>query len=84
MQKQKVLFICTHNSARSQMAAALLNETCGEFFEVHSAGLEPGTIQSAGRGDASGARSLYFDEHDAARFRCLDIWTDIPICRDGV
>jgi arsenate reductase len=26
------------------MAAALLNETCGEFFEAHSAGLEPGTI----------------------------------------
>jgi arsenate reductase len=44
MQKQKVLFICAHNSARSQMAAALLNETCGEFFEAHSAGLEPGTI----------------------------------------
>lgn len=44
MRKQKVLFICAHNSARSQMAAALLNETCGEFFEAHSAGLEPGTI----------------------------------------
>jgi arsenate reductase (thioredoxin) len=44
MQKQKVLFICAHNSARSQIAAALLNETCGEFFEAHSAGLEPGTI----------------------------------------
>ena len=41
---KKVLFICAHNSARSQMAAALLNETCGEFFEAHSAGLEPGTI----------------------------------------
>jgi arsenate reductase len=44
MQKQKVLFICAHNSARSQMAAALLNETCGEFFDAQSAGLEPGTI----------------------------------------
>jgi arsenate reductase len=44
MRKQKVLFICIHNSARSQMAAALLNETCGEFFEAESAGLEPGTI----------------------------------------
>jgi arsenate reductase len=42
--KKKVLFICVHNSARSQMAAALLNETCGEFFEAHSAGLEPGTL----------------------------------------
>jgi arsenate reductase len=44
MPKPKVLFICVHNSARSQMAAALLNETCGEFFEAQSAGLEPGTI----------------------------------------
>ena len=44
MRKQKVLFICVHNSARSQMAAALLNKTCGEFFEAQSAGLEPGTI----------------------------------------
>jgi arsenate reductase len=26
------------------MAAALMNETCGEFFEAHSAGLEPGTL----------------------------------------
>ncbi len=44
MPKQKVLFICVHNSARSQMAAALLNKTCGEFFEAQSAGLEPGII----------------------------------------
>ena len=44
MTKQKILFICVHNSARSQMAAALLNKTCGEFFEAQSAGLEPGII----------------------------------------
>jgi arsenate reductase (thioredoxin) len=42
--KRKVLFICVHNSARSQMAAALLNKICGEFFEAHSAGLEPGVL----------------------------------------
>jgi arsenate reductase (thioredoxin) len=42
--KKKVLFICVHNSARSQMAAALLNDVCGEFFEAESAGLEPGTL----------------------------------------
>src|SRR5919201_1989803 len=46
MLKQKVLFICAHNSARSQMAAALMHETCGEFFEAQSAGLEPGTINA--------------------------------------
>ena len=42
--KSKVLFICVHNSARSQMAEAWLNYICGEFFEAQSAGLEPGTL----------------------------------------
>jgi len=42
--KRKLLFICVHNSARSQMAEAWLNRICGEFFEAQSAGLEPGTI----------------------------------------
>jgi arsenate reductase len=42
--KTKVLFICVHNSARSQMAEAWLNYLCGEFFEAQSAGLEPGTL----------------------------------------
>jgi arsenate reductase len=42
--KKKVLFICVHNSARSQMAAALLNKRCGDFFEAESAGLEPGML----------------------------------------
>ena len=42
--KKKVLFICVHNSARSQMAAALLNKRCGNYFEAESAGLEPGTL----------------------------------------
>jgi arsenate reductase len=42
--KQKVLFICVHNSARSQIAEAFLNRICGVQFEAHSAGLEPGTL----------------------------------------
>jgi len=42
--KTKVLFICVHNSARSQMAEAWLNYTCDDVFEAQSAGLEPGTI----------------------------------------
>ena len=44
MQKKKILFVCIHNSARSQMAEAWLNHLCGEFFEAHSAGLEPGIL----------------------------------------
>ena len=42
--KKKVLFVCIHNSARSQMAEAFLNQICGEFFEAHSAGIEPGKL----------------------------------------
>jgi arsenate reductase len=44
MKKKKVLFVCIHNSARSQMAEAFLNQICGEEFEAHSAGLEPGKL----------------------------------------
>jgi arsenate reductase len=42
--KKKVLFVCIHNSARSQMAEAFLNQICGSEFEAHSAGLEPGRL----------------------------------------
>jgi arsenate reductase (thioredoxin) len=42
--KKKVLFICVHNSARSQMAEAFLNLICPDYFEAHSAGLEPGVL----------------------------------------
>lgn len=40
----KVLFVCVHNSARSQMAEAWLKHLGGTDFEVQSAGLEPGTL----------------------------------------
>jgi len=42
--KRRILFICIHNSARSQMAEAWLNKICGDRFEAQSAGLEPGTL----------------------------------------
>jgi len=44
MNKIKVLFVCVHNSARSQMAEAFLKQMAGDKFEVESAGLEPGTL----------------------------------------
>jgi len=42
--KQNVLFVCIHNSARSQMAEAFLHQICGHHFHAHSAGLEPGKL----------------------------------------
>ncbi len=44
MEKDRVLFLCTHNTARSQMAEAFLREFAGDRFEVFSAGTEPREI----------------------------------------
>jgi len=45
MGKKKVLFICTHNSARSQMAEGFLRHLAGDDFEVHSAGTEASVVR---------------------------------------
>ncbi|MFA5430684.1 MAG: arsenate reductase ArsC [Candidatus Omnitrophota bacterium] len=44
MDKKRVLFVCVHNSARSQMAEAFLKKYGRDRFEVESAGLEPGKL----------------------------------------
>lgn len=44
MNKKKVLFVCIHNSARSQMAEAFLNTMAADCFEAESAGIEPGSL----------------------------------------
>jgi len=42
--KHRILFVCIHNSARSQMAEAFLTKYSDGAFEAESAGLEPGTL----------------------------------------
>ena len=44
MNKIRVLFLCSTNSARSQMAEAFLRSYAGDRFEAHSAGIEPKEI----------------------------------------
>ena len=44
MKKPRVLFLCTHNSARSQMAEGFLRAMAGDRFEAHSAGTEKTSV----------------------------------------
>lgn len=43
---ENVLFVCVHNSARSQMAEAFVNARYGERIRAHSAGLEAGALNA--------------------------------------
>lgn len=70
MDKARVLFLCTGNSARSQMAEAFLRRYAPHAFEAHSAGLEPRgihplTVQVMGEAgiDLGGHRSKSVDEY---------------------
>ncbi len=74
-QKRRVLFLCTHNSARSQMAEALLRHHGGDRVEVFSAGTEPGRVHPlavramAESGiDISDARSKSLDQFTGQDF----------------
>ena len=44
MREKNILFVCIHNSARSQIAEALCNQMCAGRFHAISAGLTPGKL----------------------------------------
>ena len=76
MVKQKVLILCTGNSARSQMAEGLLRHNAGDRFEVSSAGTHPSHVRPEAVAvmreigiDISSQRSKSVDEFAASAFR---------------
>ena len=74
MKKQKVLILCTGNSARSQMAEGLLRQLAGDRFEVESAG----TIASFVRPQAIAAMAEIGIDISNHRSKCLDEFLDDP------
>jgi len=75
MGKKEILFICVHNSARSQMAEGWINARRGDRFRASSAGTEPTGVHPAAIQvmreigiDISGHRSKSLDEFENRRF----------------
>jgi arsenate reductase len=75
MDKARVLFVCTHNSARSQMAEGLLRQLAGDRFEAFSAGTEVSSVRPEAISvmaelgiDISGQHSKSVDEFVGQQF----------------
>ena len=85
MSKKRVLFLCTHNSARSQMAEGMLGHFAGERFESFSAGTEathvrPEAIEAMREVgvDISGQRSETLDRYLGEPFDYV-----VTVCDDA-
>lgn len=81
----RVLFLCTHNSARSQMAEGLLRHLAGDSFEVHSAGTEATYVRPLAVAameeigvDISGQESKTLDRYLGESFEFV-----ITVCDDA-
>ncbi len=87
-EKQRVLFLCTHNSARSQMAEGFLRARGGYHFEAFSAGTEsrgihPLAVQAMAEvgidiSEATGHRSKRLDEFNGQTFDLV-----VTVCDDA-
>jgi arsenate reductase (thioredoxin) len=82
---KRVLFLCTHNSARSQMAEGLLRYLGGDRFEAHSAGTEATSVRPLAIAamaelgiDVSGQESKTFERYLGEPFD-----TVITVCDDA-
>jgi protein-tyrosine-phosphatase len=77
-QSLRVLFVCTHNSARSQMAEGLMRHIAGEVVEADSGGSQPSSVHPlaiqamAARGiDIGHHRSMHIEEFAGQSFDCV-------------
>jgi len=94
--KKKVLFLCFHNSARSQMAEGLLGALYGDRYEVYSAGVEASKVDPRAVKvmseigiDISGQRSKAMNEYRGILFDLVVTVCDkakeiCPICEVGL
>ncbi len=85
MEKKKVLFVCTHNSARSQMAEGIINSFHSDRFDAYSAGVNPSvvnpysiTVCSEIGVDIKGNYSKGFDDVDDITFDYI-----VTVCDDA-
>lgn len=85
MPRKKILFLCTHNSCRSQMAEGLANHFMGEEFQAYSAGTEATRVNplaikvlSEIGVDISGHRSKTLEEFEGESFDYV-----ITLCGDA-
>jgi len=83
--KKRVLFLCTHNSCRSQMAEGLINQDLGHRYQAFSAGTEATRVNPRAikvmqeiNIDISGHRSKILDEFGQERFDYV-----ITLCGDA-
>lgn len=94
--KQRILFLCTHNSCRSQMAEGLANHYLGDGFQAFSAGTEATMVNPLASKvlaelgiDSSGQRSKTLDEFAGESFDyvitfCGDANEKCPLFIGGV
>lgn len=70
--KKRVLFLCTENAARSQMAEVLLRQQAGDCFEVFSAGTAPSEVDPR----TLDALRIYGGESEGLRAKSVEAFTD--------
>ena len=81
----RVLFVCTHNSARSQMAEGLLRAWAGDRFDAHSAGTEAGGLrpEAVEAMREIGIEIAGHESKDLARFIGLPFDWLVTVCDDA-